>query len=290
MKKLPSLGFVYLCIVTIGAILFFTWVISERWYDRINTPEQTDRDLKKYVFYLESIVDDFLDKAAQEEILLKIGTIWTDFQNKQKARTAYKRLNKMFPENKKYSAKLISLLPSDDKYKHETGKKLYKQGYVDESILNIMLYLLANGDNDLIKDEILNLVYSNNYDGYADFKYNKNIVFCNLSPDGWATNQDPFIIIIKNSENKNMTLNIELACFPKTKYLPVVTKIKGINFKKEFIFDKDHQNLPVSINVPPGETIILSGNTDKTWRYPNDPRALGVNVKFIDIVYEGQNL
>ena len=286
MKKLPSLGFLYLCTVILGAVVFFTWIIYERWYDRINTSTQTEKDLKKYVIYLEKIVDDFEDLSIQERILSKIGEIWTRFQNKQKAQLAYTRLHNMFPYNKIYSAKLISLLPSDDESKHNTAKELYKQGYIDASILNIMLYLLANGDNEIIKDEILDLVYSNNYKGYANFKYNNIIVFCNLSPDGWATNQDPFIIIIKNPDKKKLTVNIELACFPKPKYFPIVTEIKGYNIKKEFIFDTDHTTWPFSINVSQGETLILAGNTDKTWRYPNDPRNLGVNVKFIDTAYD----
>ena len=44
----PSSGFIYLVIVFIFSILFFSWAVQKKWYDRINTSEQTEKDIKKW--------------------------------------------------------------------------------------------------------------------------------------------------------------------------------------------------------------------------------------------------
>jgi tetratricopeptide (TPR) repeat protein len=291
MKKTPSFGFVYLVFITLITFWFFSWVVAEGWYDRIHTPSQEDKDLKKWASYLEDVASEFGDKSVQKETLDKAGSLYMKIGNKRSALRIYKRLTKLFPDNNSYLSKLTALLYTEPKCRAEaieSVKKLYrsrdKDKYIDENMLQVLLLQHLDGDKEIDKNELVQLIFSGEYTRFRALVESGNIALCNLTPDRWSTNMKPFFIAIKNPYGERIHAKFELGCWPSRKLVPVVVEIKGTSFQKKLVFDKKNKFHTITFAVAPGEVGLFKGNTNKTWRAPKDPRKLGVNVRFEEVV------
>jgi uncharacterized ion transporter superfamily protein YfcC len=53
--KMPSLGFIYLIIILLMTLMFFSWALSERWYNRVLTDKQNPNDQKKWEHYQQQL-------------------------------------------------------------------------------------------------------------------------------------------------------------------------------------------------------------------------------------------
>ena len=79
-------------------------------------------------------------------------------------------------------------------------------------------------------------------------------------------------------------MKFEIGCWPDSRFVPVVAEIEGDGVRKKVVFDEKNKFHTVLLTVAPGQRSLFKGNTDKTWRAPKDPRRLGVNVRFVEVV------
>lgn len=298
MKKRPSFGFIYLVFIVFVAIQFFNWIIHEGWYDKIHTLSQTDKDFEEWAHYLgyqacylEQISGDFKDKSEQEKTLRKAGSLYLQIGDKRNACSIYRRLVELAPDNNIYLSQLTALIYMEAKHQAEVAeniRRLYKTGqenkFIDDNLLKVLSAQLFEGNEGIDKKEVLELIFSGEYSNLCTFFEGGNIALCNLTTDRWSTNMEPFFIAIKNPYNEQKDVKFEIGCWPDSRFVPVVAEIEGDGVRKKVVFDEKNKFHTVLLTVAPGQRSLFKGNTDKTWRAPKDPRRLGVNVRFLEVV------
>ncbi len=287
MKKIPSFGFVYLVFITLITLWFSIWIVSEGWYDRIYTLFQTNKDFRKWARYLENVADNSKSISDQEKVLHEAGSLYIRIGDKKDAAGVYRRLTKSFPDNMAYLSQLNSLLYASTKDRAEAmtnAQKLYRNGYIDENILKMLLYQSFEGDDEVKKDELIELIFSGKYKPLCTFAENPDIALCNLTPDRWSINMEPFFIAARNSQDETMQIKLELCCWPRSKFTSIVAEIKGVDFEKRVVFNRKNRFRTITLTIPPREAALFKGTTNKTWRAPRDPRKLGVNVHSIEVI------
>jgi len=228
---LPSYGFIFLVFVFIISIIFFTWAIKEKWYDRIDTPGQEKQDIVKWDLYTKKI-EEYQEKHIQKKIALyneiKMGQLLRAIE-KSKFRLIHKPNNLRLQKkvmllnymigNKNEAIKQAELFFKNKKPSTGTLFVLFENLWENPSMLErkrLLKFLLKDDFPVIRADKEGRINYFNlspefrTFNGiFINFK-GDNII--NFIIDKWTNHKDPYVILIKNNSNKNIRIILNLSC------------------------------------------------------------------------------
>ncbi len=228
---LPSYGFIFLIFVFMIFIIFFTWVIKEKWYDRIDTPRQKEQDIAKWDTYTKKIKE-YKEKFIQKKIIL---------DNKIKMRQLLKALEETklmlnYRPNDLRLQKKLMLLNYIKGNKNEAIKQaelFFKNKKPSTSTLFVLFEDLWEKPSMLKRKRLLKfllrddfpLIRADKEDRINFFNFSPefrtfNGIFINFKGDNiinfninkWTNYKDPYIILIKNNCNTSISPVLNLSC------------------------------------------------------------------------------
>jgi len=287
-RYLPSGGFVYLSIVIIIFIVFFSWIKAPLKSDKVNDYEQMGHQLfqekkfQKAAYFFEKSTRYTSDKSQLSFRLRCAATSWLASGNTDKSlEFAVKALHAdpgnldainllqqiagMNVEKKKILTSYITLLkiPSIDVH------KIY-------SLINGLL--VPFDDYEFIKQVFVGL----DTETVLKLTHDKDVIFVNRYNDGWTAGESCGIIVY-GEKNALLVINIYSTAMPKNIF-PVIVEI--INGHKAQGIELT-SNIKKSISLPLKESFnFFLVNINKSFKDGQNNRKIGLK---IDAHYEGMN-
>jgi len=278
--SLPSYGFVFLIFVFMIFIIFFVWAVKEKWYDRIDTPKQREKDIVKWDTYTKKI-EKYKEKLIQKRITL---------YNKMKMRQFLRALKKTKlrvihnPNNLRLQKKVMVLnyMTGNKNEAMKQAELFFKNKKPSSSTLFVLFEDLWENPNMLKRKRLLKFLLRDDFPVIrADTEGRMN--FFNLSPEFRSLNgifvnfkgdniknfnvnklthfEELYIILIKNNSNKNIRIVLNLSC-----NIAVAWPVKVIiDTEQEKIVDKIADMNILKIELPEvqkhsSKFFILKGN------------------------------
>lgn len=276
MKKLPSIGFVYLLSVCIGFGVFISWVAQEGWYDRINTPQETKSDLEDWASYLEDISDDFNDSKNSLEILKESFQIRRRINQPKKALRVLEKAMALNSEDRELKALLLPLYwDSGQKIKAiKLAKENLAAGKRDWGTISVLLKSIAEQTDAALATKLVRVILETNLPEKQMFG-DGQIVALGLTGDRWTSDGKPGFLVV--SENN---VHITLDCYAEPNDMPFTVTINDQYGKNIFSYVFQSQgSVDVELpNIQIGENRLFIIKTDKYWVPENDNRKLGVRI------------
>ena len=282
MKRLPSAGFVLLILVLFLSGLFFFWVASKGWYDKIYSSEE---DLGKWASYLEKVAIDFPNNEKRIGFYKEAAELRSRLGQSERALIDLERASLISPEDETLRAKIVL-----ERYKSGQSKEAVEQagnrfrdGKRDWATVSILIpELLENPDSDL-RTELIKEIRNGDIPGKQIFD-NGRIVMLGFSGDGWTLDGKPGYLLVKGSGRKGTAQEVILGCYADKKTLPLTVTIENGYRKLSHTF---HRAGHVNIRLPeiaPGKSGLFVVKTDKTWiPAGKDHRKLGVRIRVSDL-------
>jgi len=272
MKKLPSTGFICIILVFLFSALFFFWVVSKGWYNRM--------DPEKWASYLEKVAVDFPDNKKRIAFYKEAAGLRSGLGQPEKALTDLEKASRINPEDDTLKARIVL-----EKYKSGHSKEAadqarnrFAQGKRDWETLSILISdQIENPDPDL-RTELIKEIRNADIPGKQIFA-NGRIIMLGFSGDGWTLNGMPGYLFVKGSGEKSVSQGIVLGCYADKKTLPLTVTIEDGYRKLSHTFRRAGR---INIRLPkiaPGKSGLFVVKTDKTWiPAGKDRRKLGVRV------------
>ena len=282
MKRLPSAGFVCLIFVILFSGLFFFWVVSEGWYDKIYSSEE---DLAKWASYLEKVAIDFPDNKKRITFYKEAAELRSRSGQSEKALIDLERAIRIDPEDDILKAKIVL-----EKYESGQSKEAVAQarnrfgnGKRDWETISILIADQVENPNSNLRSELIEEIKNADIPGKQIFDDGR-IVMLGFSVDGWTVKGKPGYLRVKGSGEKEISQKIVLGCYADKKDLPLTVTIEDGYRKLSHTF---HRAGRVNIRLPkidPGQNGLFVVKTDKTWiPVGKDQRKLGVRVIIPDL-------
>ncbi len=272
MKRLPSAGLVCLICVLCFSCLFFYWVVSGGWYDRI--------DLAKWASYLEKVAIDFPNNKKRIAFYKEASELRSRLGQSEKALMDLERASLISPEDDTLKAKIVL-----EKYKSGQSKEAvaqarnrFENGKRDWETISILTSdQIGNPASDL-RARLSRAIRNADISGKQIFD-NGRIIMLGFSGDFWTLNGKPGYLFVEGSAENGVSEEITLGCYADKKTLPLTVTIEDGYSKLSHTFRKAGS---VDIRLPridQGKNGIFVIKTDKTWiPGDKDQRKLGVRV------------
>jgi len=272
MKKLPSTGFICIILVFLFSALFFFWVVSKGWYNRM--------DPEKWASYLEKVAVDFPDNKKRIAFYKEAAGLRSGLGQPEKALTDLEKASRINPEDDTLKARIVL-----EKYKSGHSKEAadqarnrFAQGKRDWETLSILISdQIENPDPDL-RTELIKAIGIADIPGKQIFAGGR-IIMLGFSGDGWTLDERPGYLLVKGSGEEGISLEIALGCYAGKKDLPLTVTIEDGHRKLSHTFRRAGR---VNIRLPqiaPGKNGLFVVKTDKAWiPAGKDQRKLGVRL------------
>ena len=282
MKRFPSAGFVCLVLVLLFFGLFFSWVVSRGWYDRIYS---TEEDLAKWASYLEKVAIDFPDNKKRVSFYKEAADLRSRSGQSARALIDLERASLISPEDDTLKAKIVL-----EKYRSGQSEQAVTQaknrfwnGKRDWDTISILIADQMENPTSDLRTELISVLKNAQIPGKRLFAGGK-IIMLGFSGDGWTLDGKPGYVLIEGSEKKRFSQELALACYADKKTLPLKITIEDGYHRLNHTF---RQAGCVNIRLPeidPGRNGFFVIKTDKTWMPPGkDRRKLGVRVIIPDL-------
>lgn len=282
MKRFPSAGFVCLILVLLFSGLFFFWVVSKGWYDKVYSSEE---DPGKWASYLEKVAIDFPSNQKRIAFYKEAAELRSRLGQSEKALIDLERASLISPEDDTLKAQIVL-----EKYKSGQSKEAVAQarnrfgdGKRDWATISILISDLVENPNSDLRTELIKEIRNADIPGKQIFD-NGRIVLLGFSGDGWTLNGKPGYLFVKGSGEKAISQAIVLGCYADERTLPLTVTIEDGYRKLSHTFPRAGR---VNVRLPkiePGRNGLFVIKTDKTWiPVGKDQRKLGVRVIASDL-------
>jgi hypothetical protein len=249
--KTPGVGFVYLVFLLAGLGLFVWWGFSEQWYERINTPRQTESDLEQWDAY-KSRIQKFKDN---------LKSMTRSYEKKEKLMTALEK----DPTNLSLQGEMIRFKYNSGEAGEAIRLALEMIGKKTKSI-PYAVYKVLFAEMRKLKSVDLYETLISHISSYETKKVPLADNACTLGL-GWSwTLMDGInAVIIENPNIFPVIPTLKLSCKEKSQW-PLTIKIYALqqDFQGKINGLKPIQiELPV---IPAKERMLISIETDKWFK------------------------
>ena len=277
MKRLPSAGFVCLILVLLLPGLFFLWIVSGGWYDKIYSSRG---NLTKWASYIEKVAADFPNNKKRIAFYKEAAELRSRLGQSGKALMDLERASLISPEDDTIKAQIVLEKYKSGQSKEAVGyaKNSFENGKRDWDTLSILISDLVENPNSDFRTELIKAIRDADIPGKQTFE-DRKIVMLGFSGDFWTLNGKPGYLFVEESAENGVSQEIALGCYADKRTLPLTVTIEDGYRKLSHTFRKAGN---VDIRLPridQGKNGFFVVKTDKTWiPGDKDQRKLGVRV------------
>ncbi|MDM8554077.1 hypothetical protein QUF75_05045 [Desulfococcaceae bacterium HSG7] len=314
MRKLPSIGFIYLIFILLFSSLFINWINNTRWYNQITSNKSTDSIKKKKAAYLEKIAEDYpqLDKRAA--FLVEAADIRSGLNQKDKALSDLAKAQEIMVQNDKLKPKIMriafqsgnkeeSVKSANDKLKSKIMRIAFQSGNKEESVksakelfntgdrqwstISILLYDLLQNPKSKYREKLIHALKEESIPNKRVLEGGL-ITAVGFTSGGWTLDGKPGFLLIHGHPDKGLIQRLWLACYADKKSLPITATLEDSFHKITHTFHKSGKTMVTLPEIPAGEIKLFIVRTDKSWvPKSKDNRKLGVRLMIANSIQSG---
>ena len=278
MKRLPSLGFVFLAFVLMFFCAFLYWANRYAWYDRIHSPKQGASDVEKWASYLEEIAVDFPVRERRPELLRNAAQLRFGLNQKEMAEydlSLAERVNATGKQPGK--AVRVGHAGSKSDGAVKLAKERLAQRQCDRETISVLADYLSEHRDEKLRSEFMDVLQNADISGKRVLADGR-VTMIGFTPDLWTLNGKPGLLLIQASPEKGFFPQFSLGCYAKPDQLPLTATIGNEVERITRTFHQPENKMVVLPEIAAGHKTLFIINTDKAWYSKECGRNLGVRI------------
>ena len=285
MKRLPSVGLIYLIVVFLCCSIFFGWAASRGWYEKVRLHAHRPRQLEKWAAYLEKIAQDFTRDEKRAALLKEAADRRLDLNQPEKALVDLKKVLAIDSEDDSSKAKLIRIYYDLNRKGEavELARERIDQGHRDWDTISVLLEDASQGGASDLQAFLEEVLRVEDIPGKRVLA-GGTITAVGLTPDLWTVDGQPAYLFIEGLPDKPLVQALWLVCYADRQTLPLTATIDGGGSKRSYTFNGPGRARILLPEIPPGGRGLFIVKADKSWvpKGGKDSRRLGVRILVAD--------